>query len=361
MREHSIPMLLTAHHATDNAETVLLRLCRGTGLRGLGGIAPVRPLAAATFEDGPAPVVVRPLLAATRKDVLAACERNGLDYITDSTNADTAYARNRVRHEVLPVLGALTDCPEQSFTRLCASLREDEDCLTSLAVQLFDRARSDTALLRAPLADAHPAVAKRTLRLWLETLEQTPEAVQLDALLSLCRDGKTSQALTLDGGTVIRADRTRLYPDTGARPSLPSNLCIELSEGEHTFPALGLRVCLVPLNAHTSVTPSSHAPTNVYKPFIRDTLTYDTIISYAAARPLWLCARQAGDRLLLRGMHRRLRKLQNERGLPPTLRERLPLVRDDSGILWAPAIGLRDGADKAATHRLTLTLLPILL
>jgi tRNA(Ile)-lysidine synthetase-like protein len=106
----------------------------------------------------------------------------------------------------------------------------------------------------------------------------------------------------------------------------------------------GWLVHLERVNAHAPVTASSNDATNVYKPFIRDTLSFDTIIPYKKDRTLIWRSRREGDVLLLRGKHHKLRKLQNERGIPSALRERLPLLCDAEGIYWAPGIGLRDSA-----------------
>ena len=92
--------ILTAHNATDNLETLLLRLLRGSGLRGLAGIPPVRD------------VYLRPLLTLARRDIVAALAELSEDYVTDSSNADTALARNYVRSEILPRLAPLSPEPE---------------------------------------------------------------------------------------------------------------------------------------------------------------------------------------------------------------------------------------------------------
>lgn len=87
-----IAEVAVAHHRDDNAETVLLNLIRGTGLRGLCGMSAVR--------EG----IVRPLLNLSRQDILAYLKEKGQTYVTDSTNTDTRYRRNKIRHEVLPLL-----------------------------------------------------------------------------------------------------------------------------------------------------------------------------------------------------------------------------------------------------------------
>lgn len=94
-REHGFSAVAVAHHRDDNAETILLNLVRGTGLRGLTGMEAERP------------GVVRPLLHLSRQDILNYLNRRKQSYVTDSTNADTHYRRNKLRHEVIPLLGEL--------------------------------------------------------------------------------------------------------------------------------------------------------------------------------------------------------------------------------------------------------------
>lgn len=90
--EHGFKEVAVAHHLNDNAETVLLNLVRGTGLSGLTGMAEERP------------GVVRPLLSLSRREISDYLQQKGQGYVTDSTNADTHYRRNKLRHEVLPLL-----------------------------------------------------------------------------------------------------------------------------------------------------------------------------------------------------------------------------------------------------------------
>lgn len=347
MREHAIPILLTAHHADDNLETLLLRLARGTGLSGLGGIAPVRPFAQAGDRiGGLAPVVVRPLLTLSRQDVLAACSELGLTYVTDSTNADVHYARNRVRRDVLPALREVVDHPEQQALHTCELLREDEAFFCSLANDFLATHRAHDALSRQALASAPLPIAKRALRLWINELTgHMPEATHVQAVLALCQDGGTSHSVSIEGGFTVTADKTHLHIAKAAeqRPNFePFEVTLDPNASEMVVGTW--LVHLERLNAHAPVTASSNDATNVYKPFIRDTLSFDTIIPYKKDRTLIWRSRREGDVLLLRGKHHKLRKLQNARGIPSALRERLPLLCDAEGIYWAPGIGLRDSA-----------------
>ncbi len=359
MREQSLPILLTAHHADDNLETVLFHLCRGTGLSGLGGIAPSRPFEqAGDAIGGLTPVVVRPLLGMSKQDITHLGRDLALDFVTDSTNADVHYARNRLRRDVLPVLSDVVEHPERQVLRACETLREDEAFLHRLSVEFFDTHRTGDALPRKALATAHPALAKRVLRLWMrERTGNVPEQCHVQAVLALCQGGGTSHAVSIADGYTVAADKTYLHVQAAQAEHSPADQAYEivLSGDEQEIVAHGLHVCVRRADAHTAVTPNSTDATNVYNPFIRDTLSFDTIIPYEKARALILRPRRAGDVLLLHGKHRKLRKLQNERGIPPSLRDRLPLLCDGDGIVWAPLIGLRDDLADASGERLHLT------
>ncbi len=108
--------IATGHHADDQAETVLHRLLRGTGLQGLRGIAPIR-------RGGPVPVV-RPLLCVPRSDLVAYLAACGQSYRTDSSNADPRFTRNRIRHELLPLLKSFNADVVAALGRTAAQAEE---------------------------------------------------------------------------------------------------------------------------------------------------------------------------------------------------------------------------------------------
>ena len=113
--EHSL--VATAHTQSDNVETVVFHLCRGTGLKGLTGIPPKRGK------------IIRPLILATREEVEGYCQREGLPYVTDSSNLQDVYSRNRVRHRVLPELEAVHPGAKEAIARLSRTLALEEDFL----------------------------------------------------------------------------------------------------------------------------------------------------------------------------------------------------------------------------------------
>jgi tRNA(Ile)-lysidine synthase len=114
----SIPgKLATAHTADDNAETVLMHLVRGTGLKGLGGIAPVRGR------------ILRPMLTVTRQQVVAFLQEYCLSWVEDSSNAEDDFLRNRLRHSVMPLLKEENPRLAEKLSSMALRLREDEAAL----------------------------------------------------------------------------------------------------------------------------------------------------------------------------------------------------------------------------------------
>ena len=122
-------LIAMAHTMSDQAETVLYRLARGSGLKGAGGIPPKRDC------------VIRPLCELTREDVEALCRERGLDYVTDSSNASDLYARNRIRHQVLPALRRVHPGAVEALARFAGNAREDDALLEGLAAEGLEKSR----------------------------------------------------------------------------------------------------------------------------------------------------------------------------------------------------------------------------
>lgn len=203
-KEAGADVIVTAHNAEDNAETMLLHLLRGSGLRGLAGIAP---------RQGK---LVRPMLAVRRRDIEAYLERYGLPHVEDSTNADDACARNRVRHRLTPLLEELAPGFVDRLIDTLPTLRADNDYLNDQAAMLVRSARREGAAVVLPaaaIAQAPPPIAARAARLLLEQASRDGggwKKAHLDGLVELCRSGEPSARLSLPRGLVARREYERL-------------------------------------------------------------------------------------------------------------------------------------------------------
>ncbi len=188
-RREGYTLLATGHHAGDNAETVLMHLIRGSGLKGLGGIPPRRGR------------LIRPMLEVTRQQVEEYLNRHHVPHVEDESNADPAYTRNRVRHEVLPLLERLNPQAVRHIAQAAARLREDEQLLDTLAQDVPGVAVEGEGLeVDIPaLRTAPRPLAVRKLAGALTALGIHPSQVYLDGLFSLMEEGQSGSRLDLPG------------------------------------------------------------------------------------------------------------------------------------------------------------------
>jgi tRNA(Ile)-lysidine synthase len=207
--------VLTGHTMDDQAETVLLRLLRGSGLEGLSGMHPVRPL-----ESGRGILLARPLLKwARRLETQEYCRHRRIDFRVDETNADHRFARARVRSELVPLIQSFNPRAVEALSRMATLLRGDSAALTAQAVELLGRARDNPdnhstsdppSLSVCVLQAALPAIRRRALRLWLaqcrgdlRRLERV-HILAVEGLLTGLRGGRVAQ---LPGGEVVTRRR----------------------------------------------------------------------------------------------------------------------------------------------------------
>ena len=329
MREREIPVLATAHHADDQLETVLFRLCRGTGLRGLGGIPPTRP-----FANG---VLVRPLLQYTKEEILAFCREKVLDFVTDSTNADTAYTRNRLRAEVVPVLGESFAGVRERVGEMCRSLREDEEYLFSLAVDFLHTHGGDEGLSKRALLVLPAPVRRRVLAEWIRrACDREPEAVHLRALEEMLQGRGERFRVALACTTYAFCEGDRVCLTSERRAPVSEAVTLPFALGESDFGSHGIRIEVAKTDEKIKIHNLS------IRKCINLTIDFDII-----KNGLFWRTPRAGDRILMGGMHRRLCKLFAKAEIPPLWRDRMPILCDGEGIVWAPGVGLRDGVRKS--------------
>ena len=143
--------IATAHNLSDNVETVLFRLARGTALRGASGIKPVR--------DN----IIRPLIDCTSREIRQYCRDKGIDYRIDSTNDDTVYSRNFVRHNIVSDFRELNPSFESTFMHFISACDCDDDYITSVAMQCYDSVVTDKGISVTEITKYHTSVITRVL------------------------------------------------------------------------------------------------------------------------------------------------------------------------------------------------------
>lgn len=322
MKERGIPLLLTAHHADDHLETILFRIARGTGLAGLGGIAPMRP-----FDEG---YLVRPLLGFTKQEILQYCKEQELCFVTDSTNADTTYARNRIRAEVLPVLESLFSVASHRAVRMSAELCEDDACLQDLAKEFVEENTTARGISYLHLQKAHPAIRRRALQIWFEKERgATLESVHLQSLLQLIEsEDRTARVALPTGVSAYCTARGRLTL-TKTKPQPVVEYTLPLALGETKIQGTDISIVITPLQTKGAQKRADNSLVLVGE--------WDDLQNTLAWRN-----RREGDVILRGKMHRQVRRLWAERGVPTELRQALPLLVSEKEIVWVPFVGSAD-------------------
>src|SRR5262245_10800215 len=198
--ERRSSFVFTAHTLDDQAETILMRLIRGSGAEGLRGVHQIIALNESVK-------LIRPMLEITRAEVIEHCKHYDLAYRNDNSNFSTDFTRNRIRLELLPMLKTFNPRVKQSLARASESLTRDEDYLRGAAVELLAKSREGSRLNAKVLQEASVAVRRRALRLWLRDERgdlRRIDASHIVAIESLVGGSSGRRVELPDGGVVAR-------------------------------------------------------------------------------------------------------------------------------------------------------------
>jgi len=315
-RENGFTKTATAHNAGDNAETVLFHLIRGSGLRGLCGIPPVRGN------------IVRPLIFCTKDEIIGYCRERGCGFVTDKTNFENDYSRNFIRNEIMPLIKKLNPSAEEAFTRASGLLRSENEFL--------ENAAGEAEKLSAPaeLAALADPILSRVLAIRYKKTVPSGELSRENILdmMQLIRFGRAGQRLSLPGGAIFFLDRDKVI-FTLDRDKCGCEDCSEKREltlGKNT-------VCGNKLLFLSEDEKYINELKNIYKLFIYKKVNFDKILGKVYFR-----TRESGDKYVCGGMTHSVKKMLSAAGVPLSERGKLPFLCDDEGIFWIPGLPERD-------------------
>ena len=305
--------VVLAQHRDDQAETLLLRLLRGSGLRGLAAMPPLRSLAGTRAK------LLRPLLDVPRAEIAAYAQAHGLEWIEDESNADTVRRRNFLRHEILPALEKRSPAARAAVARAAANLGEARELLDALGQSDLESCADGDAVAIPALVRLGGARAKNVLRHWCDREGVEPlSAARLAELLRQLQESRVDAqaSIAAEKWRFLRY-RDRLY----LRPAAPAPQrdMREVWNGENALPLLALGGVLR------------------FKPEDGRGLS----VARLRTERVTVRLRRGGERLRLdQGRPRRtLKNLFQERGVPPWRRDRLPLVYCGEKLVSVPGIG----------------------
>lgn len=296
--------IATAHTMSDSVETVLMNLAKGAGARGLCGIPPVR--------DG----IVRPLIGITRSEVELYCKYYGLSYVTDSTNLTDEYARNKIRHNVIPVLKSINPHFETAAGRTIELMRCDEEYFSAEAEKSLSRAARETGYDIAVLRSSRRAVLLRAIVLAVKKYTASRiEYGHITAVEKIIRCGNGST--TIAGGIQCVASGNTLFI-MSASAEKQQSWSVPLRLPETVLPD-GRILSIRKIDCNEI---KNHGKINNL--FFNNLINYDTILNANS----FLRSRSAGDTFSPagRGLTKKLKKLFNEAKIPVIARDKIAVL-----------------------------------
>jgi len=334
-----IKVVALAHHADDNAETVLHRIIRGAGLRGLSGIRPRRPLREGSNID-----VIRPMLTFRRSEIEAYLAERGLAFRQDASNASLSLTRNRIRHELLPLLRErFNPQTEEALIRLAEQARGLNDYLAETGERMLDALvveHDDRQLvLHCPPLTRKPRVIQTQLVRSAILRMGCPEGEltygHLNAVADLAAGREGTKSLDLPAGLRVTRRYSRLVFERSAIEQSPQ---VSISEvrvatcGTTPLPGFGLEITVGQLPADDA-TIADHIGLRSEAGGSRDEEWLD---ADAVHPPLIARSRRSGDKFFPLGMDG-MKKLSDffiDEKIDAHRRERVVVLCDQLGPIW---------------------------
>lgn len=315
--------IATAHNANDSVETALFHLARGTSLKGMTGIPPVRGR------------IIRPLITCTREEIESYCSEQGLPFVTDRTNLDNHYARNRIRNVILPEFQKINSGVLDCMIRSLQSFSQDEAYLEEETRTVLDRSRMGENYSVSPILQAPRAIAFRALAEILREFTKTaPETKHIERLYDLLSQSGTIQ---VPSGTSVCVQDGKIF--------------CRRKDPEETGPFSRKGAPEVEL-------PYGRLTTRIEKnkgPLLENILDYDKISGDFIVRN-----RRPGDRFRPPGrkVSKTLKSLFEEQNIPVSLRSSVTILEKDGEIAWMEGFGASEhfAADSKSQNLMMVTI-----
>lgn len=311
--------IATAHSASDNAETLIYNIARGSSVRGLSAIPPKRGR------------IIRPLIEVSRAQIEEYCKQKGLAFVTDSTNLTDDYTRNRIRHSVMGTLRDINPQLEQSVSQLSESAREVTDYLNKQARTALDECKTQYGYSCQKLLQLDTAVLKHSLVLLCErTAKLTPEHRHIELMIKILNNGGavnlSSKFIAVSKQGIFRIisvnDNVEFKP-----VSVSENFSINYNGKIY------------------SITKQNSNKEN------KNSVSIDSIDKGAVFR-----TRKEGDKFTYprRKVTKPLRKVLNEMKIPSEQRDNLLVLAIDNTILWCENIGASEDGKNDSDKELNI-------
>lgn len=321
--------IMTAHTLSDCAETLIFNIARGTSPTGVSSINPVR--------DN----IMRPLIECTREEIEAYLLRKGVSYVTDSTNSDTEYTRNYIRHEIIPRFKRLNPSFEQSVLNLTSISREQSDYILACAKKEMEQISSDKKIDRIKFLDLHPAIKSGIISLIFRENNIEFSKKKCDEILSKIK-GEAFK-ISLNSNLFLEGNENSFFVSENSKPVI-TNFNIPVILGEHPLDEFKkIKFSLISYEKYLQIKEN-------FPNLLKNCINYDIIDNSFCVRP-----RKEGDFITLykRNVTKTLKKLFNESKIDKNKRGIIPVLASGSQVFWAEGVAVSaEAAIGSSTKRI---------
>lgn len=307
MSSHGIDFTATAHHKNDSAETIVMNFIRGSATTGLCGI----PYKRECF--------IRPMLDVSRSEIESYCSENSLEYVTDKTNLDTVYTRNKIRNVLIPQI-------EKDFnpnfcdtvTQNARIIRDDEDFLKITAENEYERIAENGAVDVSELKKLHKSVARRIIRIMIDKVSGTSDvsSAVVENILDLCDKNRTGTSCDITKNVAARIEYGKLI--VAYAKAECDEFSYEIKIGES---------CFIPETGYTVEVSYADEKDN-------DRAEYFMLPKGVSS--IAVTNRRRGDRFVPSGMtgSKSVKEYMINEKIPQNMRSRTGIVRIGDNIAW---------------------------
>lgn len=308
--------IATAHTASDNAETVIFNMTRGCGIKGLCGIPPVRGR------------IIRPLIEVTRTEIEEYCNLNGYAYVTDSTNLECEYTRNKIRLDVIPVLKNINPSFESTITRMSSQMRNDEHFIMNCASEALSKAKVKNGYSTEVLSGLEDTVLSSAINILVQQHNIVPESKHIELIKKIVYNNGAVN-LKNDVTAVSKQGFLRIISSVKKSENVPVPYINQKIININNKKIIISKMNIDKFNNHKKINNLVFNNSADY-----DTIPFDRVFR----------TRQGGDFFTLpkRKVTKSLKKLFIELKIPMEVRDSIVVLASGSEILWAEGIGVSD-------------------
>lgn len=321
--------IATAHNKNDNAETLLLNLVRGSSLKGACAIPPVRGN------------IIRPLLDVSRSEIEAYIAENKLDFVTDSTNLQTEYARNKIRNEILPLLQSINASAVDNLASFTGYASEDNAYVLKELERVYKETADGEKLISDRFNSLDISLKRRAAERYLKNVLKTDVfSKNIDALIEFSQGGKTAENI---GNTKFKKENGYIFPYPEQAKAFKISLKAKELSADYPYGKLKIRRL------------QTKDLQNIKIMLLDNLIDCDKINDVLILR-----SRQEGDSFTFgkRGISKSLKKLFNEEKIPLEKRNKIAVLESGGKVVFVEGFGVNKAfkADEHSKNILEITI-----